>query len=152
SVTAQAVPPPARISSSSCCRRSRRRAASTTPAPAPARTRAKCCPSPDDAPVTSAIVPVSESNPFDMPLYAFPKSRGPASSSRGAEPAAAPARPTLARPLFQARQVVRVGKVAEADAPLDRLSRESECDPLDSQQWCACGHSQRLGGGAVGGD
>ena len=63
SATAAASAPAARSSASSCCRRSSLRAAMATLAPAAASTRAKCWPSPDDAPVTSADLPASE-NPW----------------------------------------------------------------------------------------
>jgi hypothetical protein len=67
--TAHAWPPAARISASSPRSRSMRRAARTTAAPAPANTRAKCCPRPDEAPVTRAELPASAKMPFVMPCW-----------------------------------------------------------------------------------
>src|SRR5581483_4643774 len=58
--TAAASPPPWRISASSRRSTSIRRAASATLAPASASTRAKWRPNPEEAPVTSAVLPASE--------------------------------------------------------------------------------------------
>jgi hypothetical protein len=54
---ATARPPPASIDFCSSASRSARRATSATAAPLPASARANCCPSPLDAPVTSATRP-----------------------------------------------------------------------------------------------
>ena len=58
--SAAASPPLARISAASCSSTSTRRAASATLAPAAASTRAKWRPKPEEAPVTSAVLPASE--------------------------------------------------------------------------------------------
>jgi hypothetical protein len=60
SSTASALPPVASISAARLCNLSSRRAASTTSAPARLSTCAKCRPSPDEAPVTSADLPFRE--------------------------------------------------------------------------------------------
>src|SRR5215467_1018053 len=59
--TAAASPPSALISAASRCNASMLRAANATLAPAPASTRAKWRPKPDEAPVTRATLPASES-------------------------------------------------------------------------------------------
>ena len=75
--TAAAWPPLPRISAASCSSTSSRRAASATLAPAPASTRAKCRPKPEEAPVTSAVLPASEKqlrrpSPVAVLRHSFP--------------------------------------------------------------------------------
>src|SRR6185295_14659692 len=113
SSTAQALPPAERISASSWRRRSSRRAASATAAPAPASTRAKCAPNPDEAPVTRAVLPVREGIPFD---------EGPRSSVQCVRPRGLTPPDSILHLLeLEPGQIVRVGgEVAQADAPLDR--------------------------------
>ena len=69
--SAAASPPPARISAAIFSSASSRRAARATLAPASASTRAKWRPKPEEAPVTSAALPASESRSLAVIVPAF---------------------------------------------------------------------------------
>src|SRR5262245_35895747 len=162
SATAQALPPAPRISASNSRRRSMRRAASTTAAPAPARTRAKCCPRPDDAPVTRAVLPASENSVFailpSMPLKQIGK---PDAASRATDCGPSSLLPT--RPpvpgltigpernwLSETGDVACISEIAEAHAPFHRSSSQRDGNALDPEQRRADGHFQVLGRRVVG--